>query len=398
MLAYNLLLLLIIILGFGLCEIKKSKRNNAIFLLIVSVAMIVMSYLRADTVGIDYIQYADYFKQVRNGGWSFLISDANGYRVEPGYSLLNYFVSLFTGDVHIFMLFVSILTVGLTAVLLYKYSPVPWVGMFVFASFGFFGNSLSFLRQSIAIAIFLYAINFLKKKKLIPYILIVLLAASFHKSIIIMIPVYFLAHIKVNWKSLTAYASLTALILALSWPLFNFVTKYVYKYYATEEGLYYMLGRDWQTAAIPVITTVTILIVKNSILKRDATNIVLINFSIYSGLLYIMTCQHFLFQRFGMMFFTSAILLIPELLASVGVESVQIDGIGTESLKAYKNKAQKKKALQERRQAQIKINTHKYIYYYATAAVLFVGFLYNTWILIQNRINLIPYVTFLTKK
>ncbi|NLG92044.1 MAG: EpsG family protein [Clostridiales bacterium] len=366
--------------------------------MIVSVAMIVMSYLRADTVGIDYIQYADYFKQVRNGGWSFLISDANGYRVEPGYSLLNYFVSLFTGDVHIFMLFVSILTVGLTAVLLYKYSPVPWVGMFVFASFGFFGNSLSFLRQSIAIAIFLYAINFLKKKKLIPYILIVLLAASFHKSIIIMIPVYFLAHIKVNWKSLTAYASLTALILALSWPLFNFVTKYVYKYYATEEGLYYMLGRDWQTAAIPVITTVTILIVKNSILKRDATNIVLINFSIYSGLLYIMTCQHFLFQRFGMMFFTSAILLIPELLASVGVESVQIDGIGTESLKAYKNKAQKKKALQERRQAQIKINTHKYIYYYATAAVLFVGFLYNTWILIQNRINLIPYVTFLTKK
>ncbi|QEY35540.1 EpsG family protein [Caproiciproducens galactitolivorans] len=398
MLAYNLLLLLIIILGFGLCEIKKSKRNNAIFLLIVSVAMIVMSYLRADTVGIDYIQYADYFKQVRNGGWSFLISNANMYRVEPGYSLFNYFVSLFTDDVHIFMLFVSILTVGLTAVLLYKYSPVPWVGMFVFASFGFFGNSLSFLRQSIAIAIFLYAINFLKKKKLIPYILIILLAASFHKAIIIMIPVYFLAHIKVNWKSLTAYASLAALILVLSWPLFNFVTKYVYQYYATQEGLYYMLGRDWQTAAIPAITTVTILIVKNTILKRDEANIVLINFSVYSGLLYIMTCQHFLFQRFGMMFFTSAILLIPELLASVGVESVQADVPATESLKAYKNKAQKKKALQERRQTQIKINTHKYIYYYATAAVLFVGFLYNTWILIQNRINLIPYVTFLTKK
>ncbi len=395
MLAYNLLLLFILILGICICEIKKNRRNNAVFLIIVSVAMIAMSYLRAGTVGIDYKQYADYFTQVRNGGWSFLISSANGYRVEPGYSLLNYFVSLFTGDVHIFMLFVSVLTVGLTALALYKYSPIPWAGMFVFASFGFFGNSLSFLRQSIAISIFLFAIHFLKEKKLLPYILIVLLAVSFHKATIIMIPIYFIAHIKINWKSLTTYAGLTALVMALSWPLFHLITKYVYQYYATQEGLYYMNGRDWQTAAIPVITTVTILILKNFILKRDSKNVVLINLSVYSGLLYIMTCQHFLFQRFGMMFFTTVVLLIPELLASVGVESVQADAFtGSENLKGYKDKAQKKKALQERRQAKSQVNMHRYIYYYATGAVILIGFLYNTWILIQNRINLIPYVMF----
>lgn len=396
MLAYNLLLLLILVLGICLCEIKKSKLNNAIFLVIVSVTMIVMSYLRANTVGIDYKQYGDYFTQVRNGGWSFLISSQNAYRVEPGFSLLNYLVSLFTGDVHIFMLVVSIIAVGLTAVLLYKYSPIPWVGMFVFVSFGFFGNTLSFIRQSIAIAIFLFAVHFLKEKKLLPYILVILLAASFHKTTLIMIPVYFIAHIKVNWKSLTAYAGLTALVMALSWPLFNFITKYVYQYYATQQGLYYMGGRDWQTAAIPVVTTVTILIVKDFILRRDQRNVVLINFSVYSGLLYIMTCQHFLFQRFGMMFFTSAILLIPDLLASVGVESVQIEALNSaESLKSYKNKEQKKKALQERRQAKSQFNMHRSIYYYAVAAVVFVGFLYSTWILLQNRINLIPYVTFL---
>lgn len=396
MLAYNLLLLLIIILGVCICEIKKSKTNNAVFLFIVSVIMIVMSYLRANTVGIDYKQYADYFTQVRNGGWSFLISSANGYRIEPGFSLLNYFVSLFTGDVAVFMLFVSILSVGLTAVLLYKYSPVPWVGMFVFASFGFFGNSLSFLRQSIAIAIFLFSVHFLKNKRFLPYLLVILLACSFHKSMIIMIPVYFIAHIKINWKSLTVYAGLTALIMALSWPLFHVVTKYVYQYYATQQGLYYMMGRDWQTAAIPVITTVTILIVKDFILKRDPRNIVLINFSLYSALLYIMTCQHFLFQRFGMMFFTSTLLIIPELLASVGTESVTADTEhDTQSVKAYQSKEQKKKALQERRQVKSQQNMHRYIYYYATAAIVFIGLIYNVWILLQNRINLTPYLTFL---
>lgn len=399
MLAYNLLLLLILVLGICLCEIKKSKRNNAIFLFIVSVTMIVLSYLRADTVGIDYQQYAAYFTQVHDGGWSFLISDANAYRIEPGFSLFNYVVSLFTGDVHIFMLCVAIFTITLTAVLLYKYCPIPWMGMFVFVSFGFFGNSLSFIRQSMAIAIYLFAVHYLKERKLLPYVIIVLLAASFHKATLIMIPVYFIANIKVSWKSLCVYSGLTALVLALSWPLFNLITKYVYQYYATEEGLYYMNGRDWQTAAIPVITTVTILIVKDFILKRDLKNMVLINFSVYAGLLYIMTCKHFLFQRFGIMFFTSAILLIPELLASVGVESVQAAAVNTmENVKAYKSKEQKKKALQERRQAKMKLNMHKYIYYYATAAVVFVGFIYLEWILIQNRINLIPYVTFFSQK
>lgn len=399
MLIYNLLLLFILIAGICLCEIKKSKVGNAIFLSVTSVAMIVISYIRADTVGIDYKQYETYFKQVHDGGWSFLVSSANGYRVEPGYSLLNYIVSLFTGDVHIYMLVVSIIIITLTAVLLYKYSPIPWIGMFVFASFGFFGNSLSFIRQSIAIAIFLFSIHFLKNKKFVPYLLIILLAATFHKSMVIMIPVYFIAHIKVNWKSLVTYGVVTAGIMALSWPLFNFVTKYVYQSYATTEGQYYMLGRDWQTAAIPVITMIVILILKDFILRRDSKNIVLVNFSIYSGLLYNMTCQHFLFQRFGMMFFTSAILLIPELMASIGVESVQTEQLkNSENLKAYKDKAEKKKALQERRKAKSQLNMHRYIYYYAAAALVLIGFVYNVWILLQNRINLTPFVTFFSQK
>ncbi|WP_444659799.1 EpsG family protein [Caproiciproducens sp. R2] len=407
MLAYNLLLLWIIISGIFLCEIHKDNHNiklrTTLFIVLSSIAMIILASLRGSTVGIDYPNYSGYFTEVYTGihkqGVAFLLSNANIYRPELGYSFLNYVVALFTNDVHVFMAVASIVVVGLTAVLVYKYSPIPWVSMFVFVSFGFFGNSLNFIRQCIAISIFLFSIKYLKEKKFLPYLGIVILSASFHKVMWIMIPLFFIARIKVNWKSLTVYGGLTALIMGLSWPLFNLITKYVYKYYATKEGLYYMMGRDWQTAAIPVITTVTILIVKKFILQRDPKNVVLINFSIYSGLLYIMTCQHFLFQRFGMIFFTSAILIIPGLLASVGVNNEQVDVLrDTESLKIYKNKEQKKKALQERRQIKSSQNMRKYIYYYATAAVLFIGFLYNVWILMANRVNLIPYVTFFAKK
>lgn len=396
MTVYNLLILFILILGLLICEYKKSKKNTVIFLVLSSAAMILVAFLRADTVGIDYKQYAAYFYQVHDGGWSFLISSANGYRIEPGYSLLNYVVSLFTRDVHIFMLVVAVIVVTLTAVLLYRVSPIPWIGMFVIASFGFYGNSLSFIRQCIAIAIYLFSVEFIKKKQFVPYLLIILLASTFHKSMLIMIPVYFIAQIPVNWKSLLSYSGLAILVSVLAWPLFNFITKYVYQAYATRQGLYYMRGRDWQTAAIPVITTAVILILKSFILRRDERNSVLINLSFYSGLLYLMTCQHFLFQRFGMMFLTTVVLTIPELFASIGVQSVSVDTLkNTGRLKSYRNQGEKKKALQERRKIKAQINTHKYIYYYALAVLVFIGYLYNVWILLANRINLIPYVTFL---
>ncbi|HEX3026801.1 MAG TPA: hypothetical protein VHR42_06195, partial [Clostridia bacterium] len=119
---------------------------------------------------------------------------------------------------------------------------------------------------------------------------------------------------------------------------------------------------------------------------------------VYSGLLYLMTCQHFLFQRFGMMFFTKMILTVPELFASIGVQCVQTEPLETtRNLKSYRNKAERKKAFQEKRKIKTSLNMHKYIYYYALVALVFVGFLYNVWILLANRINLVPYLTFLNK-
>ncbi len=396
MLIYNLLLLLVIVLGILLCEWKKCKRSDLLFLVTVSVAMIVISSLRAHTVGIDYDMYAYYFKQVHDGGWAFLISGANGYRIEPGYSLLNYIVSLFTPDVRVFMAVVSVLVTVLTAVLAYKYTPIPWITMYVYVSFGFFVNTLSFIRQSIAIAIFLFAVPYLMKRKFLPYLLIVILAATFHKSILIMVVAYFVAFIPVNWKTLTAYAVGTGVIMATSWQIFSFITKYIFTYYATQEGLYYIVvGRDWNTAVVPVLTAVVAVILMKPLLRRNPANLALINFSIFSAILFIMTCQRFLFQRIGTMFFTTAIILIPEILKSIGVDSEQVEEYAQIKTSLKKQgSASKKKAYEESRKLKTSLNTRKYVYYYSAGAVMFIGFLYSTFLLLANRINQIPYKFF----
>lgn len=366
------------------------------FLVSTSVAMVVIAFLRDVTVGYDYYNYANYFIKVRNGGWSFMVGSANGYRFEFGYSLFNYLVSLFTGDIHIFMLAVAVFIVGLTAVLLYRYSPIPWIGMFIFISFGFYGISLCTIRETMATIIFMFAIHPLKNRKIVPYLLLVLLAASFHKALLIMIPVYFIAAIPLNWKSLTAYTIFTLLLSVTVWPIFNFITRYVFKSYATENGLYFMNGRDWKIAAVPVLMMIAAVLLKKLLLKHDPGNTILINLSIYSAILYILACQHFLFQRVGMMFFTSSILLIPEILAAIRT-NMEVQELENSVSKKQKRAGAKthQEELKARRKKEVTEKIRTQTYYYAAAFVIAVGFFDQVWTLLQNQLHLIPYVTFI---
>lgn len=292
----------------------------------------------------------------------------------------------------------SLLCITLTSVLVYRYSPIPWVSMFLFSSFGFYGNSLSFIRQTLAIAIFLFAIPYLMKRKFVPFLLIVILAALFHKSILVMVLAYWIVRLPVNRKTIAAYLAVMIVVMAISWQAITFITKYIFTYYGTQEGLYYVvLGRDWNTALIPVLTAVAALILMKPLLKRNPDNLVLINLALFAAILYIMTCQRFLFQRIAMMFYASAILLIPEMLKSVGVDSgeaEEYEQIKLE-LKKQKSKQGKKKAFAESRKLKSSMNTQKYVYYYSLAAVIFFGFLYNAFLLLANRINLIPYTSYL---
>lgn len=391
MLPYYLLLLLVAVLGFVLCERRGSRRNSLIYLCVVTAVMMLMASLRADTVGIDYKMYANYFQSVSNHDLSYLISAENPYRFEFGFSLLNYLVSLVTNHTYVFMAVVAVLTIGLRAVAIYRYSSSVWISVFTFVAFGFFGYTMCTLRQEIAISILLFAIPFLQKKKLVPYILLVLLAASFHKSVLILIPIYFLANLPVNWKSLVIYGAGTGLILIFSWPIINFVTKFVYQFYIeTEQGRYYLMGRDAKTALIPIVVFIAAYCLKKRLLNRNPQNVVLLNFTMYAAFLFILTIKHFIFQRVALIFFPAIIYLLPEIVCSV-----QVDPEKTEELTLLQqaDRGRRKQTSAKETKLRTELRDQKALYYAAIGFVLAVGLLYYAFLLQTNRLLLVPYVT-----
>lgn len=316
MLAYWLLLLLAVAAGFLICERKQSRKRDLLFLCGISLVMMGMAAVRANSVGVDTKVYAEYFQNViAGGGPSFLMSAENMYLREPAYAVLNYLISLVTHNTVAAMGILSAIIILLRALFIYRYSPSVWVSVFVFISFGFFGYAMCTIRQEIAISIFLFAVPCIQNRKLLPYLALTVLGALFHSSIWFMLPLYWIANWKLNWKLLSLYGGGILFFLLFSEPILGVVTRYIYKSYTP--GSYYMMGRNFNTAFVPIILFLAAFLMQKVLLERNPKNRVLVNLSCIAALLFILTLKHFVFQRIALICFPAALLLIPEILASL---------------------------------------------------------------------------------
>ena len=78
-----------------------------------------------------------------------------------------------------------------------------WIGMFLFVyNTNLFVLNLSSIRQCIAMCVFLHAVNMAYERKPLHYVLLVVVAAMFHKILWTMLPLYFLLTDKPvkNWQ------------------------------------------------------------------------------------------------------------------------------------------------------------------------------------------------------
>jgi len=102
-----------------------------------------------------------------------------------------------------------------------KYVPVNyyWLAVFLYIfSTGFMLIHASAMRQSVAIALFIFSIDYLLKKDLIRYFLCIGLASLFHGSAIILLSVFLLGFL--NWR-INKIATIIVILIVLSLFLFK---------------------------------------------------------------------------------------------------------------------------------------------------------------------------------
>lgn len=322
MMIYYLLIISLLILGYYLCEFKKSDKNILIFLGISSILLIAISTLRY-SIGFDYFSYDSLFKKISMLNFKEITTQYKNLFLI--YAYMNKLVSLMGGNYISFLLIVNTIITTIIMWFIYNYSKMAWISIFIYITFQFFAHSMNLFRQSIAATLFLIAYPLILKRKFILYTILILFISSIHMSALILIPLYFLINIRFNYKSMIMITFIAFLIYIFDEQIFNIIINHIHPNFARYKDLFYWQGNSVKYIILPSLYFLCTLLFKAK-LNQNQSNI-LINTSFYTFIIYIYITKHFIIERFSIYVFLFSIILIPEIINSF------------ESNKVYKNLA-----------------------------------------------------------
>ena len=179
---------------------KKEAKIKWIILLLSILPMFLMFVLRHKSVGSDTPGYVLGFeKGILKYSFYELLTKYDGDN-EIGYMLYVKLISLVTDNYTVFFLINAIIIFGAMLHFSIVYTKNPFLFFYLFITMGTYSFISTGLRQSLAIAICLLAVDFVRDKKLISFLFMVCLAYFFHKSALIFLLIYPLSLIKkYNW-------------------------------------------------------------------------------------------------------------------------------------------------------------------------------------------------------
>lgn len=181
---------------------KVEKRWSPLAAVLLVVPYIVWAGFRSDTYGDTYAYRQTFFHAPSSV--SDLASYLSGVTKDKGFATLTVLLKGIIGNSDIiYFLILAMFQMVILALVFRKYSCNYWMSIFLFVAsneyISWFHNGL---RQFMAVALIFAATGLMLKKKYVPLICIILIAATMHGSAILMIPVLFIVQGKA-WNKRT---------------------------------------------------------------------------------------------------------------------------------------------------------------------------------------------------
>lgn len=256
-------------------------------------------------VGGDYIGYERIFNSVLQG---------KDVYSEEGFSILNRIVAVYSDNIQWVYAICSAIILAAFFYGFFRYSPNPTLSLFLFVSMGYLFSSFNIMRQFIAVTILFAALKLVRENRFFPYLLLVLLAVTFHKTAILMLPMFFLVRLKMKQSYLLMLGifglccfpfrdKLTTLLVRAFYPqyentaLIQPLSAFEFVYYALLFGVVLFLCTKYREKFF-----------------KDSYNLILYNCVTYALLLYL--CFSFVpeINRIALYLEIFILLLIPRLI------------------------------------------------------------------------------------
>ncbi len=213
------LAMIVAFLGYAPKESGIRKNNYKYYLLVCGVLIATISSLRSPYTGTSDNYFYTVWYTTLQGYDSFgdyydtKLSDYDFLSSEAGYHFTMWLFGRVFKDGQMSIVISSVLVTIATCFFIKRNSKDVPLSLTIYICLGLFTFNMNAMRQAMAMSICLFAYEFAKKRKLIPFVLTVMLAMLYHKTAMCFFPVFFLPRLKNNLFSWLFYV--VGLILCL---------------------------------------------------------------------------------------------------------------------------------------------------------------------------------------
>lgn len=283
---------------------KKNKRALLFFFLMLTVLLM----LRHESVGNDTRTYAYFFDRFCTISWDQVLSAP----IEIGFSYFNKLVSVFTSDSQVFFAITAIITSAMIYPTYRRLCLDSSLTIIIFCTLSTFVMMFSGLRQMLAIGIGVIAYEFTRNKKIIPFILCVVLAVSFHTSAFVLAFMYPLYYAKISKKWLLAVVPAITTVFIFNEQIFSVLALFIERYTEydsdiTKTGAYTMI------ILFAIFAAFAFVIPDESLLDEETVG--LRNFLLFSLVIQLFAPLHPLAMRMNYYYIIFIPLLLPKIIS-----------------------------------------------------------------------------------
>lgn len=299
--------------GYNIDYYKRNQRALFFFFAM----MTILVALRHESIGKDTANYIYYFKRFSNLPWGQLWSES----IEWGFTYFNKIISLFSKESQVFFAITAIVTVAMIYPTYRRLCVDSSLTIVLYVTMSTFIMLFSGIRQMLAIGIGFIAYECTRNKKLILFIVCVVLAISFHTSAFMLVFMYPLYHAKITKKWLIAVVPLLLLVFVFNRQIFSalgLLLAHFTEYHTTitKTGAFTML------ILFAIFAIFAFLIPEDSTL--DAETIGLRNFLLLSVTLQMFAPLHTIAMRMNYYYIIFIPLLLPKVIQARSTRMNQV--------------------------------------------------------------------------
>ena len=303
-------------------DIENDKELKKWFLISCGLIIICVIGFRHESVGTrDTSVYCDvYFRATKTSSlrkfFQTLSITRSNFLVSESLFYLFIWISARIFSSTQFLIFSTTAFVTISAMrFIYKHSQNVMLSVVMYISLGLMTFNANGMRQAVAMSVCLFAYDFVQKKRLVPFSLVVILATQFHKSAFFFFIVYVISYFKLNWKTGIFFAVASVLFLLLADRLAGLFDSFTGKDYA--EGEPFETG-GYITLIIYILTIIFALVAGKGEGREDTLVLTLL-LAVVGAVLYVgryISVQ--IYERMNYYFFYSLLLLLPQSLTATG--------------------------------------------------------------------------------